>query len=184
MEEIKNYALVQASNEGFMRPQAGGYICKIINVEDVPFNENTGKGKYLKIEYDIADGVFKNYYMKQFERWHGSWNARFVRSYKENALGMFKHFINCIENSNAGYIWDWNESGLIGKEVGLVLGEEEYINSAGAVKSRLYVKDVKTVDDINNNNFKVPVPKKIEDALTPSSSFPRASETFEDDLPF
>ena len=184
MQRIENYENVQASSGEFARPTVGGYICKIIDVEDVPMNEQ-GKGDYLRIEYDIADGEFKGYYREQFDRWGGNWNASFIRSYKEKAIGMLKHFTNCIEQSNAGYAWDWNEKGLIGKFVGLVLGEEEYKNNAGEIKTKLVVNQVKTVDDIKNGNFKVPAPKKlaVENSANDFSGFTPA-EDLSDDLPF
>ena len=158
MKRIENYETVQASSGEFARPTAGGYICKIIDVEDVPLDQNTNKGDYLRIEYDIADGEFKGYYKVQFDKWGGNWNASFIRSYKEKALGMLKHFTNCIEESNKGYEWDWNEKGLIGKVVGLVLGEEEYKNSNNEIKTKLVVSQIKTVEEIKNGDFKVHYP--------------------------
>ena len=182
MKPINNYENVQASTGEFARPTAGGYICKIIDVEDVPMNEQ-GKGNYLRIEYDIADGEFKGYYKEQFDHWGGNWNASFIRSYKEKALGMLKHFTNCVEQSNAGYAWDWNEKGLIGKFVGLVLGEEEYKNSMGEIKTKLTVNQVKTVEDIKNGNFKVPAPKKIV-VENSSNDFAGFTPIETDDFPF
>lgn len=180
MRKIENYETVQASSGEFARPTAGGYVCKIIDVEDVPINEQ-GKGDYLRIEYDIADGEFKGYYKEQFDRWGGNWNASFIRSYKEKALGMLKHFTNCIEQSNAGYEWDWNEKGLIGKFVGLVLGEEEYKNSSGEVKVKLVVSQIKTTEEIKNGDFKVPSLKK----LPPETNVVNFAPTTDDDeLPF
>ena len=184
MRRIENYNTVQASSGEFARPTAGGYICKIMDVEDVPMNAQ-GKGDYLLIQYDIADGEFKGYYKEQFDRWGGNWNASFIRSYKEKALGMLKHFTNCIEQSNAGYEWDWNEKGLIGKVVGLVLGEEEYKNNAGEIKSKLVVSQIKTVEDIKNGNFKVPAPKKlaVENPTNDFVGFTPIDDVI-DDLPF
>ena len=184
MKVIENYENVQASTGEFARPTAGGYICKIIDVEDVPMNEQ-GKGDYLRIEYDIADGELKGYYKEQNDRWGGNWNASFIRSYKEKAQGMFKHFTNCIEQSNAGYEWDWNEKGLIGKFVGLVLGEEEYKNSSGEIKTKLTVNQVKTVEDIKNGNFKIPAPKKlvVENSSNNFTAFTPV-EDLSSDLPF
>ena len=163
----------------------GGYICKIIDVEDVPMNEQN-KGDYLRIEYDIADGEFKGYYKEQFDKWGGNWNASFIRSYKEKALGMLKHFTNCIEQSNAGYEWDWNEKGLIGKVVGLVLGEEEYENGKGEIKTKLVVKNIATVEDIKNGNFKTPAPKKlsVENSTNDFAGFTPITDGLMDDLPF
>jgi hypothetical protein len=125
-----------------------------------------GKGDYIRVEYDIADGEFKGYYNEQYVKWGGKWNASFIRSYKEKALGMFKHFTNCVEQSNTGYEWDWNEKGLVGKFVGLVLGEEDYKNSMGDIKTKLVVSQIKTVEEIKNGDFKVPAPKKIETETT------------------
>ena len=181
MKQIENYESVQASSGDFARPTAGGYICKIVNVEDVPLDPNTGKGDYLRIEYDIADGEFKGYYKEQFDKFGGNWFASFIRSYKEKALGMFKHFINCIEQSNSGYEWDWNETGLIGKVVGLVLGEEEYENSQGEIKTKLVVKDVKVTGDILDGSFKVPAPKKLPERNTTNNFAPVGVD---EDLPF
>ena len=180
MKQITNYETVQASSGEFARPTADGYICKIIDVEDVPINEQ-GKGDYLRINYDIADGELKGYYQEQFNRWGGNWNASFIRSYKEKALGMFKHFTNCIEASNVGYEWDWNEKGLIGKVVGLVLGEEEYQNSMGEIKTKLVVSQIKTIEEIKNGDFKVPAPKKLAIENSATSFSPLEAE---DDLPF
>ena len=162
MKRIENYENVQASTGEFARPTAGGYVCKIIDVKDFPVDDK-GKGDYLKIEYDIVEGEFEGYYKEQYDKWGGNWNASFIRSYKEKALGMFKHFTNCIEKSNSNYIWNWNETTLIGKKIGLVLGEEEYINSQGNLRVKLVVKEIKTVGDIINGEFKVPVIKKLVD---------------------
>jgi hypothetical protein len=182
MRKIDNYESVQASTGEFARPTAGGYVCKIINVTDVPLDDK-GKGDYLKIEYDIAKGDFEGYYKEQFDRWGGFWSASFIRSYKEKALGMFKHFTSCVENSNKNYTWDWNETGLVGKVVGLVIGEEEYLNNAGVVKSKLVVKEIKTVEDIEKGNFKVPEPKKL--APTTAATAPNFVELKDDEeLPF
>lgn len=183
MKPIENYENVQASSGEFARPTAGGYICKIVDVEDIPLDPNTNKGDYLRIEYDIADGDFKDYYKEQFDRWGGTWIASLIRSYKEKAQGMFKHFTNCIEASNAGYEWDWNEKGLIGKFVGLVLGEEEYENKSGEIKTKLIVSQVKTVEEIKNGDFKVPAPKKLTTQSSTNDFVPLAPAV-DSDLPF
>lgn len=182
MKRIENYETVQASSGEFARPNANGYICRIIDVQDVPIGAD-GKGDYLKISYDIADGEFKGYYKEQFDKFGGNWFASFIRSYKEKALGMFKHFTNCIEQTNTGYVWDWNEKGLVGKFVGLVLGEEEYIGNDGGIKTRLYVKDIKTVEQIKSGDFKIPEIKKVkaEMSIDDTGFIPMPNN---DDLPF
>lgn len=188
MKPINNFETVQASTGEFNRPKAGGYICVVTLADDCPLNQNTGKGDYLKIEYDISDGEFKNYYTEQYERFGGNfWSASFIRSYKETALGMFKHFINCIEESNIGYKWNWDEKTLQGKFIGLVIGEEEYWKNDGTIGTRMYVKNVKTVEQIKHGDFKVPELKKLDGVSAPTSVPVGAVDTdvdTDDDLPF
>ena len=133
MRAINNFENVQASTGEFSRPTAGGYCVEILAVKDVPMDANTGKGDYLKIEYDICYGDFAGYYSKQHERFGGDWFASFIKSYKEKALGMFKHFTNCVEESNAGYKWNWDEKSLVHKYIGVTLQEEEYRKNDGCI---------------------------------------------------
>ena len=53
MKAINNFEKVQATTGEFSRPTAGGYCIEILAVKDVPMNAQTGKGDYLKIDYDI-----------------------------------------------------------------------------------------------------------------------------------
>ncbi len=184
MRPINNYENVQATSGEFARPDADGYICVITKATDIPFDLNTNKGDYLNIEYDFVVGQFAGFHKENFDKW-GYWGGKFVRSYKEKALGMFKHFTNCVEQSNNGYKWDWNEQGLVGKFVGLVLGKEEYKKNDGTIGTRLYVHSVKTVEEIKNGEFKVPALKKLSEDQKPYSSAPKYEEIADDDdLPF
>ncbi len=170
MKPINNYENIQASTGDFARPTPGGYIAVITSVKDVPLDPVSGKGEYLNIQYDFAAGEFKGYHRDTFEKF-GFWGGSFIRSYKEKAVGMFKHFTNCVEESNPGYKWDWNEVGLIGRYIGLVLGEEEYISTKdNTVKVRLVVKEIKTLKQIQDGDFKVPPLKKL-DAGVPTTGF-------------
>lgn len=181
MKPINNYDTVQATSGDFARPAPGGYVCEIVRAEDFPFREETGKGDYLKIEFDFIEGELKGYYEDTYKKFN-YWGGKFVRSYKEKALGMFKHFTNCVEESNEGYAWDWNEHGLVGKKIGVVLGEEEYIANDGGIKTRLEVKAIKTVDEIRKGDFKVPPLKKLK--AETSGTVPAVVDETDDDLPF
>ena len=141
--------------QDFERVTPGGYVCVITNVEDVPEKE------YLRIEYDIADGKLKDYYRSLYNN-RGFWGASTIKSYKDSALPFFKGFITAVENSNNGYHWDNDESKLVGKKVGFVLGEEEYEGRDGDVKTRLYVASIHSVQKIMQKEFKVPALKKFK----------------------
>ena len=161
MKPISNWDdVVPTSNREALQP--GGYVIKITKATDDP------KKEYLKLVYDIAEG-------DQAKRYSDEWGLNpdndyahsFYRSYKEKALGMFKAFINAVEGSNAKYKWDWKEEKLVGKLVGIVLGEEEYENNRGEVKVRLYVNSVHPADEIRKGDFKVPALKKLKGAAAP-----------------
>ena len=184
MKAINNFENVQATTGEFNKPTAGGYCIEILAVKDVPMNEQTGKGDYLKIDYDICHGEFAGYYTKQNEKFGGDWFANFIRSYKESAAGMFKHFINCVEESNAGYKWSWDEKSLVHKYVGVVLGEEEYQKRDGSVGTKLVVKDIKTIEQIMNGEFKVPATKKLAQNAQAQSAPNFVPIDNLDDLPF
>lgn len=184
MRQIDNFENVKATTGEFSRPTAGGYCVEIIAVKDVPFDPITKKGDYLKIDYDICHGDFKGYYTKQNERFGGDWFASFIRSYKQSAEGMFKHFINCVEGSNEGYKWNWDEQSLVHKYVGVVLGEEEYEKKDGSVGVKLVVKDIKTIHQIVAGGFKTPAIKKLDTIPTTISTAPKWEDVTDDDLPF
>lgn len=160
MKKIDNYENIK-ENTGFKKLPVGGYIVKILDAKDVPEKE------YLKISFDIAKGDEKGFFAEAYKedtREDKKWpNAgSFVRSYKEKALPMLKGFTNAIEASNKGYKWDWNEQGLKGKLVGVVIGEEEYINQKGAVRTRTYINAVRSVETIEKGEFKIPELKKVD----------------------
>ena len=188
MRPINNYNEIQASDGEFAKPTAGGYCIEIIGVKDVPLDPITGKGDYLKIEYDICHGDFAGYYSKQHERFGGDWFASFIKSYKEKALGMFKHFTNCVEESNAGYKWNWDERSLAHKYVGVTLQEEEYRKNDGSIGVKLVVKDIKTTEQIMKGEFKVPHIKKLAENNAPTYNAyatPKFEDVTDDDtLPF
>lgn len=133
----------------------GGYICQITSVQDFANKE------YLKIEFDIAQGDFKNYYFNLCAN-KGFWGGSFLRSYKEKALPFFKSFITSAEKSNKNYTFDSNEQTLVKKYIGLILGEEEYGNKLGEIKTRTYVNEVRSVSSIQNKEFETPALKKLQ----------------------
>ena len=159
MKPIKNIDSVQEAGEGRRLP-AGGYICKYTKVEDIP-DKN-----YLYMEYDIADGEFAGYY-KDLEERLGFWGGKCYRSYTEKALPMFKRMCSAVTKSNAKFIFDGNEhcdeKTLVGKLVGMLFGEEEYVGNDGSVKTRLYVVREMDIEDIRAKKFKIPEIKKLND---------------------
>lgn len=133
----------------------GGYICKITAAEDVADKE------YIKIEFDIAAGEFKGYFSDLFTR-AGFWGGRFIRSYKDTATKFFNGFLTAVEKSNPGYTFDWNAKSLVGKMVGIVLSEEEYVTNACEVKPKQVASQIRDIEVIRSGNFKVPDLKPLD----------------------
>ena len=163
------------------RPVPGGYAAKITRVEDVEDKE------YLRIEWEFADGEFKGVNKETYDAF-GFWPLAFVCSYKEKALRFFKAFKTAVECSNPHFVFNNDPQSLVGKFVGVVLGEEEYLNKKNEVKTRLYVAEKRSGKAIRDGDFKIPELKKL--AAAPSNSFNAPAQNFallEDDdaeLPF
>ncbi len=171
--------------KGFEKLPAGGYICGITAVEDKPEKE------YLYIEFDIAEGEYKNRFRELYEA-RGFWGAHFIKSYKEKALGFFKKMLTAFEASNKGFTFNNDEKALKRKLIGLVVGYEEYIGNDGTVKERLIVTDFLPVEDIRAGRFDIPALKRLSDedsdrlpANSAAAAFTDASDDIsDDDLPF
>lgn len=166
------------------RLAAGGYVVRITSVEDVIDKE------YLLVEYDIAEGKDKGYYKSLFDN-KGYWLGSCIRSYKETALPMFKRFCSAVTKSNAGYIFDGNtnadEKTLVGKLMGVVLGEEEYKKNTGEIGTRLYVQYECDAEKIRKGDFKVPEKKllnKVPQAPAVSDDFVSVTSGVAEELPF
>lgn len=155
---------------------AGGYVCGITAVEDVPDKE------FLRFEFDIAEGEYKNTYRELYDA-RGFWAGKFNKSYKKKAEGYFKTMLNAFEASNKGFVFNDDEKVFKRKLIGLVLGYEEYIGTDGAVKERLQVTDFLPAEDIREGKFTVPALKKL-DGGTDSGSTSFTEVSGDDDLPF
>lgn len=164
------------------RPVPGGYAAKITRVEDVEDKE------YLKIEWEFVEGEFKGVNNETFTAF-GYWPMSFIRSYKDTALRFFKGFKTAVENSNPGYTFRNDPQSLVGKFIGVVLGEEEYISNKGELKKRITVMDIRSGKAIREGDFKIPELKKLDPSKLQNNSAytaPTLAPIDEDDgeLPF
>ena len=183
MKPIANWNNITAEAEGMRtKLQPGGYVVRITGVI------NDAKKEYLKVVYDIAEGPEAGRYSDDWgQNPDNDYAHSFFRSYKEKALGMFKGFIQTVEESNAGYKWDWHEEKLAGKLIGIVLGSEEYMSNRGEIATRLTVRTVTTAAKIRAGEFVVPDVKKYKPKAETAVSSPNSmnAETIEDpDIPF
>ena len=157
---------------------------------------NIAKEK-LEIEFDIDGGEFAGYY-KDMKTRLGWSSGKFAKSYKQKALPFFKAFINAVVESNddtdglvIGDFEDVDETKLVGKSVGVVVGEREYDGGDGLRKRGLdwYNASFTSIDNIIKGNYDVPelritgtvAPNTAVDVVDMTTSF---SPVTEDDVPF
>ena len=151
--------------EAGARLPVGGYVCQIVQVEDMPAKE------YLKISYDITEGRYGGHYSQLYAS-RGFWGGLFIKSYKENALPFFKAFLEAVSASNGNFPYDGkvfsNEQALMNMYVGIVLAEKQYRANDGSIKTQLYDVSLQSVQSIRDGNYTIPDLK----LLAPSGGIP------------
>ena len=175
----------------YPRPTPGGYVMRISNVRNITDKEQ------LEICLDFTGDLTD--YCTTIKDKFGFWPARCTKSYKDKALPFFKAFITAVQASNAdttglvvGDFEDVDETKLVGKVVGVVVGEREYDGSDGTRKKAIdwYNATFVSAEDIYNGNYEVPALRitgtkatvtEAVDVVDMSTSFGPVAE---DDMPF
>ena len=157
MKKIENWDNIEAKGmEDFKNLPIGAYECVI---KDARINHNEENGKdTLKISIDIASGEYKDYFLKSYEndtRIDKKWNNNAVKylAFEGDNVSYFKGFITCVENSNPGYTWDWNETKLKGKKVCGVFLYEEYQKQDGTHGIKVRLNKFRSLDKMKDINI-------------------------------
>lgn len=134
MRPIENWDKIAPVETGkAQRLPAGGYVCRIMDVqEDVSKNGRS----MLKIALDISDGAYAGIFTKRFNQLAESalrsgkdrpkWPCIYYQLTDGEFEGRFKYVINCVEEANPGYRWNWDEKSLKNRIIGGVFREEEF----------------------------------------------------------
>lgn len=167
----------------------GGYVAEIKEVKDV-FSANGTE--FLQISFEIAEGEYKGFFEENYKnqqsedkRWKGV-HRLFVpkddgSDKDEWSKKIFGDAIACIEESNSGYHWDWNESGLKGKLIGVLFREKEW-EYDGRTGITTECGKLETIANVREGKFK---PLKGKYLAKPAPSVGFAPVAFDDDeLPF
>lgn len=134
-EEIETNEFVESDHL-----KLGGHICIIKNVKN--YNHN-GIDK-VSLELDIAEGEQKDYYQKKYDERNGNakfWDDGATLSFvaeptEDKDKSYIKGLIKAIESYNDGYTWDWDETKLKGKKIGVNFSLKEYQGSDGNVYTK------------------------------------------------
>ena len=173
---------------------AGGYIAKIIDVDDRTWDGHSEPAHLIMM--DIADGEHMALYQKNNkgadkERWLGYWFAEPSKNSPEWLLSKVGGIQTSLAESNDNVDLS-NPHAWKGKLVGVVVGDEEYESQTGTVYIRPYVSYICSTNRIRKGEgqpggYKIPKLKKLE-APAPlpvsPSEMPDSFSAAEDDIPF
>lgn len=183
MNKPNNYETTEAFTGDGKYLTTGGKVCVIVNAYETTAR-SSGK-PMLAIEFDIAEGDEKEYFADLQERFGGDWRG----VYRQNTLDangecspFFKGMISAIEDSNAGFKFNFDERQLLRKKFGGVFGEEEYVAKDGTVKTIVKLMQIRSVDAIRKGEFKVPPKKTVSAPVQPASV--GFSEVSSEQIPF
>lgn len=188
MKPISNWENVKPSGN-FESLPAGGYICQIKAVKEV--DNKRSSGTHYEIMFDVAEGEYKGFFERDYRGqnredkfWGGIINQNIPNentSKYEQQASFFKRFIMNIEESNKGYYWNWDESTLVNRRIGVIFGEREKQSQRGTIYMITYADSITTTDAIRNGTYKLPEVKHLENA----PAFKSLSSAAEDEeLPF
>lgn len=170
LKKPENYDNIEVNLE-FTPISLGGHKGIILGVEEYtsPISGNTS----LKVSVDTSkDDVQPDYFTEQYKsdtrpekKWSNSAIKYVSLKEDENCVRMLKGFITSVENSNNGFVYDWNKEvdQLKGKKVGLVFGLEEYTNNDGETKTITKLNQFRSIDKINE--VKIPKVKLLNGDL-------------------
>lgn len=168
----------------------GGYVAKIMNAEVKEYNW----GEVLVISFDVAEGEYKDFFANQYKantnedkKWKGNFRINVPQEsnqWFESQKRTFGNAIACIEESNSGYAWDWDETKLKGKTVGVLFRNFEWEvngNSGWSTECGCFI----SADDVRKGNFRMMNDRPLKNkTTTQTATFETVESISDEDLPF
>lgn len=170
---------------------AGGYVAKILDVEEVCYEW----GNVLILSFDIIEGLYKDFFDKDYKeqdredkKWRGKYRLNEPKDDGSEKDGWtkrsFGNAIWAIESSNKDYHWNWDESTLKGKIVGVLFRNREW-EMNGNTGWTTECCALTSVEDIRSGKFRQPKDKPLKDKQTSGPVFSDLSSSSDsDELPF
>ena len=192
---MKPYSGAKAERISNETLPAGGYISCILDARMEEVNYGDHMGAKLKIDFDIVDGPYAHFFDRQFaastfddKRWKGTIRLDYPdesSKYFESAKRRFNNFIYAVEQSNPGYTWNWDETGLKRMKIGTIFGNKEWEFNGKTGWSSVCAA-LCSIQDIREGNYKVPADKPLKTASNSSvgGSGEYVPVPGDEDLPF
>lgn len=136
-DTIKNYSEDAEAHGRLMPLPAGPYVVSIYDVK----LDYTGYGNQcLKVVYDIAEGEHAGRFSSILGDEDSNWQHQLEIDIEESNGGRLNAFIKAVQESNPGYVFDWNDPNNIesfnGKIMGIILQERLQTNTRGKRKGQ------------------------------------------------
>jgi len=144
-------------------PPPGAYVAEIQGVKTEDSYDHSREVIVLMIE--ITEGEYKGQYHKVYEDQKNSFgdNVKYRGTFRLTPYiegdetwvrSRFEGNLWCVEQSNPGYQWDWDEKKLKGKKVGINVRKNIYTGRDGNPKETTEIGQFETVDDVRNGKCK------------------------------
>ncbi len=179
-------------SSGFAQmPPAGCYVAEIqgVKLED-SYNHDR---QNIVLMLEIIEGEYKGQYHKVYEEQRESFGdtvkyrgtlrlSPYMESDPSWIKSKFEGNLYCVERSNDGYAWDWDESKLKGKKVGINVRKLFYTGRDGSQKETTEIAQLETVDDVRNGRCATLKDRVRKDSGATQSEYSDVSATV--DVPF
>ena len=153
MKQYKGFKS-EASGSGFPQLPAGAYVAAVKNVKIVGKEPD----QQLVLRLEVIEGEWAGYYTKRYQRdsqGSGKYEPKYKgdfrlqipndenknREHPEWDERGFNHMVWCMEQSNPGYKWNWDENTLKDKTVGINVRDAVFNGNAYTQIGRLEVAD-------------------------------------------
>lgn len=152
----------QAFTGEFETLPAGAYIAEIKSAR--ADTTRTGK-ECIILAFDIAEGEYKGFYQRQFDgdtRADKKWRGTYMQVTEGASIPFYKGMVTSIEASNKGYKWDFDVSTLKGKQMGVLMGREQYVGADGTLKWAVKCMAIRTTKAVKDGTAKAPEDKLVQ----------------------
>lgn len=177
----RNWNDVQAFSDRKKLP-VGAYVCRI---QQCAVQTVKGGSQMLAVAFDITDGEWAGYYAQDFKsntaadkKWKGVLRLFLPKDdgseKDETTKSILKGFITAVEQSNAGFVWNWDERSLNGKTVGILFRNEQWqYNGKTGWTAKAF--RAMSVDDVADGNYTIPEDRPLANTSSFADDYTSAS---------
>lgn len=138
-------------------PPAGAYVAEIQGVKTELSYDKSRENIVLMLE--ITEGEYAGQYHKVYEDQKSSFGdsvlyrgvlrlTPYIEGDDDWIRHRFEENLWCVEQSNPGYHWDWDENKLKGKKVGINVRNNTYTGKDGTERTTTEIAKLETISDV------------------------------------